>query len=226
MSTTEPIINLKGLRFAYPKRPEVIKGLDLFVDSQTRLGLVGSNGSGKTTLLSIIMGLLKPQAGTVELLGRLCKKEADFKEVRPLMGFVFQDANDQLFCPTVADDIAFGPLNLGKTRAEAAKIVQEVLAGLGLTGFEDRITYDLSGGEKKLVAVGTALALSPKVLILDEPTTFLDVSAVDRLEAIIAKLDLPMVIVSHDAAFLDRVVTSRLQMIDGQLFPAHSAGKS
>ncbi|MDR0622774.1 MAG: energy-coupling factor ABC transporter ATP-binding protein [Deltaproteobacteria bacterium] len=220
MSPTDAIINLQGIRFAYPKRPEVLKGLDLLVDGTTRLGVVGSNGSGKTTLLSIIMGLIKPQAGRVEILGRLREREADFKDVRPLLGFVFQDANDQLFCPTVRDDVAFGPLNLGKTKAEAKEIVAETLADLGLSNFADRITYDLSGGEKKLVAVATALALRPKVLIMDEPTTFLDVSAVARLEAIVAKLDLPMVIVSHDAPFLERVVTSRLVMREGALHPA------
>jgi cobalt/nickel transport system ATP-binding protein len=189
------------------------------VDENSRVGVVGSNGSGKTTLLSIIMGLIKPQAGTVEILGKARVREADFKEVRPLLGFVFQDANDQLFCPTVADDVAFGPLNLGKTKAEAKTIVSETLAELGLSDFSERITYDLSGGEKKLVAVATALALRPKILILDEPTTFLDVSAVSRLEAILMKLNLPMVIVSHDSPFLERVVTSRLTMKDGQLHP-------
>jgi cobalt/nickel transport system ATP-binding protein len=220
MSADSPVISLKDIHFAYPKRPEVIKGLDLEVDDRTRLGIVGSNGSGKTTLLSIIMGLLKPSSGTVEILGRARRTEDDFREVRPQLGFVFQDANDQLFCPTVADDIAFGPLNLGKTKAEAAAIVKEVLDGLGLAGFEERITYDLSGGEKKLVSLGTALALRPKTLILDEPTTFLDESAVDRLVAVLSRLDHPLVVVSHDAPFLDRVVTSRLRMRDGRLLPA------
>ncbi|MDR1110029.1 MAG: energy-coupling factor ABC transporter ATP-binding protein [Deltaproteobacteria bacterium] len=219
MPASEPIIRLSGLRFAYPRRPEVLRGLDLVADGETRLGLVGANGSGKTTLLSIVMGLVRPQAGTVEILGRVCRGEADFREVRPRLGFVFQDANDQLFCPTVADDIAFGPLNLGKSRAEAARIVGEVLGSLGLEGFGDRVTYDLSGGEKKLVALGTALALEPRILILDEPTTFLDERAVGRLEAIIGGLGLPVVIVSHDAAFLDRVTTSRLRMEDGRLVP-------
>ncbi|MDR2367169.1 MAG: energy-coupling factor ABC transporter ATP-binding protein [Deltaproteobacteria bacterium] len=220
MSSTEAIINLRGIRFAYPKRPEVLKGLDFLVGPETRVGVIGSNGSGKSTLLSVIMGLIKPQAGVVEILGKPRSKEADFKEVRPLLGFVFQDANDQLFCPTVADDVAFGPLNLGKTRAEAKEIVAETLAGLGLEDFADRIAYDLSGGEKKLVALATALALRPKILILDEPTTFLDVSAVSKLQAIVSKLDLPMIIVSHDFPFLDTVVTSRLRMEDGRLHPA------
>jgi cobalt/nickel transport system ATP-binding protein len=170
------------------------------------------------------MGLVRPQAGTVEILGRVCRGEADFREVRPRLGFVFQDANDQLFCPTVADDIAFGPLNLGKSKAEAARIVGEVLGSLGLEGFGDRVTYDLSGGEKKLVALGTALALEPRILILDEPTTFLDERAVGRLEAIIGGLGLPVVIVSHDAAFLDRVTTSRLRMEDGRLVQVPQPG--
>jgi cobalt/nickel transport system ATP-binding protein len=119
----------------------------------------------------------------------------------------------------VADDIAFGPLNLGCSKSEARAIVEEVLASLGLSGFGQRITYDLSGGEKKLVALGTALALKPKILILDEPTTFLDDSAVRRLESVIKKQGLPVIIVSHDAGFLERVVTSRLKMIDGRLSP-------
>ncbi|MDR1297250.1 MAG: energy-coupling factor ABC transporter ATP-binding protein [Deltaproteobacteria bacterium] len=219
MSSPEPIIKITDLRFNYPGRPEVLKGLSLAADKETRLGIVGSNGSGKTTLLSVIMGLVKPKSGTVEILGRNCRKESDFKAVRPKLGFVFQDANDQLFCPTVADDIAFGPLNLGRTKAEASRIVAEVLGSLGLGDFGPRITYDLSGGEKKLVALGTALALSPEILILDEPTTFLDDSAVSRLEAVLEKLNLPAVIVSHDQEFLARCTTSRLRMVDGILRP-------
>ncbi|MDR0355056.1 MAG: energy-coupling factor ABC transporter ATP-binding protein [Deltaproteobacteria bacterium] len=217
---SSPIIKITGLRFGYPQGPEIIKGLDLEVSAETRLGLIGANGSGKTTLLSLIMGIVKPMDGTIEILGRLCRKEADFREVRPRLGFVFQDANDQLFCPTVADDIAFGPLNLGYTPAQAKEIVEEVLNDLGLTGFGSRVTYDLSGGEKKLVSLGTALALRPKMLILDEPTTFLDETAVARLEKVLAAQALPRIIVSHDRDFLERVTTSRLMMTGGILRPA------
>lgn len=220
MSSPEPLIKLSDLRFSYPKGPEVLKGLSLVVDAESRLGLVGSNGAGKTTVLSVIMGLVKPTGGTVEILGKPRATEADFREVRPKLGFVFQDANDQLFCPTVADDIAFGPLNLGASRAEARAIVEEVLERLGLQGFGPRITYNLSGGEKRLVALGTALALKPRLLILDEPTTFLDEAAVLRLEEFLAKSELPRLIVSHDNDFLDRVIDQRIRLKDGTIVPA------
>jgi cobalt/nickel transport system ATP-binding protein len=166
------------------------------------------------------MGLIKPTSGTVEILGRERATEADFREVRPKLGFVFQDANDQLFCPTVADDIAFGPLNLGATREEARAVVEEVLESLGLEGFGPRITYNLSGGEKRLVALGTALALRPRLLILDEPTTFLDEAAVARLESFLTASPLPLLIVSHDREFLDRVTESRLRLKDGVVIEA------
>jgi cobalt/nickel transport system ATP-binding protein len=117
----------------------------------------------------------------------------------------------------VADDLAFGPLNMGASRAEADEVAKNVLAKLGLAGFGPRITYDLSGGEKKLVALGTALALNPKLLILDEPTNFLDDQAVARLEEIIKKISLPGVIVSHDFRFLDKMVSRRYWMADGRL---------
>jgi cobalt/nickel transport system ATP-binding protein len=215
MSSTETLIKLADLRFSYPKGPEVLKGLNLTVDSGTRLGLVGANGAGKTTVLSIVMGLIKPTGGSVEILGKKRVTEADFREVRPKLGFVFQDSNDQLFCPTVADDVAFGPLNLGATRKEAQAIVEEVLETLGLQGFGPRITYNLSGGEKRLVALATALALRPRLLVLDEPTTHLDEAAVERLEEALIKSPLPLVIVSHDGDFLDRVVKSRMRLSGG-----------
>jgi cobalt/nickel transport system ATP-binding protein len=211
----EILVKLEGIRFAYPKGPEVLKGLSLRLDSDSRLGLVGSNGAGKTTLLSIIMGLIKPTAGSVEILGRRRVTEADFREARPKLGFVFQDASEQLFCPTVADDIAFGPLNLGSTSKEAREVGEEVLESLGLQGFGPRVTYNLSGGERRLVALATALALRPRLLILDEPTTFLDDSSVARLEGVLAKSPLPLLIVSHDRDFLDRVVERRLRLKDG-----------
>ncbi len=128
------------------------------------------------------------------------------------MGFVFQDADDQLFCPTVADDIAFGPLNLGASREEAGLIVEQILARLRLEGFGPRVTYDLSGGEKKLVSIGTALALNPRLLILDEPTNSLDEKTAARLEDILRETTLPCLIVSHDRGFLGRNTSEILTM--------------
>jgi cobalt/nickel transport system ATP-binding protein len=195
-----------------------LKGLNLDFRAGETLGLSGANGAGKSTLLFLIMGLAKPQGGTVEIFGRPRRTERDFQEVRPSLGFVFQDANDQLFCPTVADDLAFGPLNLGLEHEEIHRRVAEALDMLGLAGFERRVTYDLSGGEKKLVAIGAALTLHPRLLILDEPTAALDPGTVSRLEDILAASGLPALIVSHDQDFLARVATRRLTMADGFLF--------
>ena len=125
----------------------------------------------------------------MEILGRERTKEADFKDVRAALGFVFQDADDQLFCPTVAEDIAFGPLNLGATQDQARKLVRETLETLGLSGFEDRVTYKLSGGEKKLVSLGTVLAMKPRMLLLDEPTTGLDEETVERIIKVLLDSD-------------------------------------
>jgi len=215
--SSEPLIALKNVEFSYPGERRVLNGFNLVFREGQKVGLVGPNGCGKTTVLSIIMGLLRPQAGEVEIFGRARREEKDFREVRAKMGFVFQDANDQLFCPTVADDIAFGPLNMGATRQEADLIVERILALLRLEGLGPRVTYDLSGGEKKLVSIGTALALDPRLLILDEPTNSLDEGTAARLEQILSDCGRPYLIVSHDRDFLKRTVTQIWAMNDGRL---------
>jgi cobalt/nickel transport system ATP-binding protein len=214
-----PLIELSGVTFSWKGRPPVLDGLDLLVCDGDKVALTGGNGAGKTTLLSIVMGLVRPSAGTVSILGMPMLSEKDFRKCRHRLGFVFQDADDQLFCPTVADDVAFGPLNLGASPGEAARKVDEVLATLGMEGFRDRVTHDLSGGEKRLVAVGTALALDPRMLILDEPTNFLDRSARERLLEILFELDLPCLVVSHDFDFLKRICTRHLELRDGKIRP-------
>lgn len=217
MFSPDPLIVLKNIHFGYPNGHQVLTGLNLTFQAGQRLGLAGPNGCGKTTVLAIIMGLLEPQEGIVEIFGEIRDGKQSFQEVRPKMGFVFQDANDQLFCPTVADDIAFGPLNLGASRPEADLIVEETLRLLHLEGFGPRVTYDLSGGEKKLVTIGTALALRPRLLILDEPTNSLDEKTVARLEAILNECDLPYIIVSHDRDFLLKTTNTILGMAEGRL---------
>lgn len=157
------LFTLTNIRFAYPadRRP-VLDDVSLRLDVGERLALMGDNGAGKSTLLSIMVGLLKPAAGTVEAFGRTCVTEADFAKVRGRAGLVFQDPDDQLFCPTVAEDVAFGPLNAGASRAEARRIVAETLADLGLSALADRVTHHLSGGEKRLVSLAAVLAMQPR----------------------------------------------------------------
>ncbi len=217
---TEPaLFRLSGIRFGHePERP-VLDGADFVLRPGERVGLTGPNGAGKTTLLHLMVGLLAPQQGEVEAFDRPRRSEADFREVRARAGLLFQDADDQLFCPTVAEDVAFGPLNLGRTRAEVRAIVAETLGRLGLAGFEDRLTTRLSGGEKRLVALATVLAMQPEALLLDEPTAGLDEATEHRLGAILLGLPQAMVIISHDRAFLDRLATRRVAVREGRLVP-------
>lgn len=214
------LVELRQVSFAYdPERP-VLSACDFALAPQERVGLLGANGSGKTTLLHLIVGLLRPSAGEVIVFGRPRLREADFLEVRARVGLLFQDADDQLFCPTVAEDVAFGPLNLGKPREEVRQIVARTLADLGLQGYGQRITYRLSGGEKRLVALATVLAMEPEVLLLDEPAGGLDEPSTERLVSLLEQMDQAMVIVSHDWGLLKRVTDRRVRLEAGRLAPA------
>lgn len=211
------MIRLKDIGFTYPNGSDVLSDLEFNCQDGERIGIVGYNGSGKTTLLHIIMGLLSPSSGTVELFGKERKSESDFRDARRRMGFVFQDSDDQLFCPTVAEDVAFGPRNIGKNAEEAHEILHRVLSLLEIEHLETKVTYQLSGGEKRLVALATALAMEPRVLILDEPTSGLAEETTELLLKIIMEQVPSVVIVSHDRAFLDRAVSKTLVLADGML---------
>ena len=204
---TEPLIELRDISFTYPGAPRpVFQDFNFQLLPGEHIGLIGPNGCGKTTLLHLIMGLLRPQAGRMVILGDEVIKEKDFLNVRQKVGLLFQHADDQLFCPTVLEDVAFGPLNQGKTPAAAVQIARETMAGLGLDGFEDRVTYKLSGGEKKLVSLATILAMQPQLLLLDEPTSGLDENTKHRLIHILQDLNIAYMIVSHENFFLEHTV--------------------
>lgn len=224
MEVNEPLLSLSNVSFAYePARP-VLAGLDLELAAKERVGLVGPNGSGKSTILALIVGLLRPSAGQIKVFGKVRSAEADFREIRGRVGLLFQDSDDQLFCPTVAEDVAFGPLNLGLPRDQVRQIVAQTLQSLGLAGYEDRITYRLSGGEKRLVALATVLAMQPEVLLLDEPTTGLDEEATARVIEVLARLPLAMVLISHQREILDRLVHRTCRLANGRLWPDLSCG--
>ncbi|NCA68731.1 MAG: ABC transporter ATP-binding protein [Sphingobacteriia bacterium] len=211
------LIALHEVRFAYPGQAPVLREASLTLAAGERIALTGANGSGKSTLLHLIVGLLTPQAGTIMAFGAPRRREADFHEVRRRAGLVFQDPDDQLFCPTVAEDIAFGPLNLGKSRAEALDLVDHTLDRLQLRHLRDRVTHQLSGGEKRLVSLATVLAMSPDVLLLDEPSNGLDESTRDRLIRILNALPQALILVSHDAHFRRKVTSHQYRMQDGTL---------
>ena len=158
------------------------------------------------------MGLLQADTGDVLLEGKIMQGEQDFRKLRQKLGFLFQHSDDQLFSPTVLEDVAFGPLNMGKTAEEAREISTQTLESLGLQGFEERITHKLSGGEKKLVALATILSMQPKLLLLDEPSNNLDPATRERLITILRDLNQAHIIISHDLDFLDSTC-SRLYTI-------------
>ena len=217
MDENNLIINLSDISFAYPGTASVLDKLNLRLYGGERLGLIGPNGSGKTTLFHIIMGLLKPSSGIIEIFGRHVLEEKDFRSVRERIGLLFQDADDQLFSPTVLEDVAFGPLNLGKSQEEAKDIAQSTLELLGLSGFEDRITYKLSGGEKKMVSLATVLAMEPEILLLDEPSNGLDDNTKAKLTEALSLLDLSYILISHEIDFLSETTDSVCEMRNGKI---------
>ena len=217
MMQNSTIIHLQEICYTYPGRKPVLQDLEFTLRSGERIGLVAPNGSGKTTLFHIIMGLLAPNSGRIEIFGNEMQSEKDFVAVRQRMGMLFQDADDQLFSPTVLEDVAFGPLNMGKSKDEALAISHQTLDRLGLNGFENRITYRLSGGEKRLVALATVLAMEPEVLLLDEPTSGLDEKTKARLKEILQALGLSYVLISHEFDFMADMVSAFYTIQDGTI---------
>jgi cobalt/nickel transport system ATP-binding protein len=212
-----PLLHLDDVHFSYDAERKVLSGASLTLRAGERLAIEGANGAGKTTLLHLVVGLLRPSAGRIVAFGRERRRERDFREVRARAGLLFQDADDQLFCPTVLEDVAFGPLNLGRTPDEARAIAEATLAEVGLVGFGQRITSRLSGGEKRLVTLACVLAMRPDALLLDEPTTGLDERAEAGLLKLLRALPQAMLIVSHDCAFRDALADGRLLLRDGRL---------
>ncbi|MBE0584343.1 MAG: ABC transporter ATP-binding protein [Desulfofustis sp.] len=212
-----PLIELQAVSFAYPDGAPILDQVDLALAAHQRIGLIGANGSGKTTLFNLIMGLIKPTTGRICFRGLPVVTEDEFKNLRREVGLLFQDADDQLFSPTVLEDIAFGPLNLGASTDEARNRALHTLAELGLSHLEQRITHQLSGGEKKLVALATILVMKPVALLLDEPTNNLDPATRDRLIDILAGLDLAAIIISHDYDFLAATCRDTCIMENGKV---------
>lgn len=211
------LIRAEQVSYSYPQRGMVLDQADLSVYAGEKVSLEGSNGAGKTTLLNLLVGLNKPKAGRIFAFGKERIVEADFIEVRSKAGFLFQDPDDQLFCPTVLEDVAFGPMNQGRTPEEAKAISIDVLDSLGMSGFDDRVTHQLSGGEKRLITLASVLAMKPEVLLLDEPSNALDKEARLRLIEVLQSLSQAMIIISHESSFLDALVTRRTRLEGGKV---------
>lgn len=220
VSVEKNIFSLEQVEVIYagtrgPRR--VLQDVSFALAPGQQIGLYGPNGSGKTTLFRCITGLVRPSKGLVRFHGKVLHDEKGFHVLRCKVGFVLQHAEDQLFFPTVLEDVAFGPLNLGLSAAEAREQARATLQRLGLSGFERRLTHRLSGGEKKLVALATVLAMEPEALLLDEPTNDLDRDARQRLIDILCDLPTARMVISHDWDFLSRVCGEYRTIREGHL---------
>lgn len=212
-----PILTLEDITFGYAGSPALFNGLCFSLRQHEQIGLYGPNGSGKTTLLRLIMGLETPQNGRVLFHGVPVDSGQVLHRLRCGIGFILQNSDDQLFSPTVLEDVAFGPLNLGLKRHEARERAMETLESMGLAKFADRMIHRLSGGEKKMIAIASVLSMRPEALLLDEPTAFLDEESRDKIVSILQTLDIARIVVSHDRKFLEQTTSSFACIKDGAL---------
>jgi len=206
------IIEIKGLSHTYPDGHQALREIDLVVHVGESVAFVGPNGAGKSTLLLHLNGILRSNDGAVKVLG-LPVKDKHLKWIRSKVGLVFQEPEDQLFSPTVFDDVAFGPLNLGCSEDETRRRVRRALQQVGMSGSGDRSPYHLSVGEKKRVAIATVLTMGPEVLALDEPTSNLDPRGRWELIELLLRLPLTKVIASHDLEMV-RALCERTILLD------------
>lgn len=208
------LVQLKNIRFSYENGPCVLNNLDFSVCDGDRIIITGPNGTGKTTLFHIILGLLRPLSGEVSAFGSSLKDEHDFRECRKRTGLLFQDPDDQLFCPSVIEDVAFGPLNQGKSHAQARVLAEKTLEDLGISHLKDRVPYHLSGGEKRLAALATILSMNPELLLLDEPAAGLSHAAASRLMEILSSYPArAIVVISHSISFF-KGISNRQYILD------------
>jgi cobalt/nickel transport system ATP-binding protein len=194
----ELAIRVAGLTFAYPGGAAALDQIQFTIEPGETVGLVGPNGAGKTTLFLCLAGVLPVAPGKVRLAGLDPAVRADRARLPAHIGIVFQNSDDQLFSTTVADDVAFGPLNLGLTADAVRGRVTEALDRVGLAGFEARVPHHLSGGEKRRAALAGVLAMRPEILLLDEPSMFLDPRGRRELMALLKNLGGTQVIAAHD----------------------------
>ncbi len=185
------------LSFAYPNGQHVLDRFALTVETGERVALLGPNGAGKTTFALHINGVLELQNGSITV-NQMTLTEDNLTEIRRRVGMVFQNADDQLFMPSVREDVAFGPANLKLSRDEQDQRVTEALAAVDASELADRTPHHLSGGEKRRVAIATVLAMRPDLLVLDEPTSGLDPAGRRELTNLLVSLDLTQLIITHD----------------------------
>ncbi|MCW2835374.1 MAG: transporter ATP-binding protein [Nocardioides sp.] len=213
-TTLGPVLDVRGLAFAYPDGHQALFGVDLHVHEGERVALLGPNGAGKTTLVLHLNGILAAGAGSVAV-GGLAVEKGNLKEIRRRVGIVFQDPDDQLFLGTVRQDVAFGPANLGVKGAALEASVMAALDKVGMAEYADRPPHHLSFGQRRRVAVATVLAMEPEILVLDEPTSNLDPTSRRELADILRGLDVTVLMVTHDLPFALELCPRSVVLSDG-----------
>lgn len=209
-----PSLEIADLAFAYPDGHQALFGVDLTLRRGERVALLGPNGAGKTTLVLHLNGILSGGTGNVRVAG-LEVAEQNLREIRRRVGLVFQDPDDQLFMPTVREDVAFGPANLGLRGGELDKRVRAALEQVGMVDFVDRPPHHLSFGQRRRVAVATVLAMEPEILVLDEPSSNLDPAGRRELADILRELDITVLMVSHDLPYALQLCPRAVVLSDG-----------
>ena len=208
-------IKIENLSYTYPDRTKALDDISLEVEAGESVGIIGPNGAGKSTLLLNLNGILGGD-GKLNVCG-IDVKNGNKKKVRSQVGIVFQDPNDQLFMPTVFDDIAFGPLNLDIPKERIKEMVSTSLAQVELTGFEERQTHHLSLGEKKRVSIATVLSMNPSILALDEPVMSLDPRSRRKLINTLSSLNITKIIVTHDLDLVEKLCDRLVIMNNGKI---------
>ena len=210
------LVEVKDLQYTYPDGTHVLKGVSFRITHGESVAIIGANGAGKSTLLLQLNGCLLPQAGSVRI-GDFPLNKATLAYVRRTVGLVFQDPDDQLFMPLVRDDVAFGPLNLGLPPEEVAARVTQALATVGALHLQDRPPYRLSGGEKRAVAIAAVLSMSPNILVMDEPTSYLDPKTRRYLINLLKSFNHTRIIASHDLDMVLDLCPRTIVLQDGRI---------
>jgi cobalt/nickel transport system ATP-binding protein len=207
-------VELEHVHFRYPDGYEALQGIDLRIEAGEKVALVGPNGAGKSTLMLQLNGTLRPEHGTVRVAGLAIGRDT-IRQVRSEVGLVFQDPDDQLFSPTVFDDVAFGPLHMGLPADEVHARVERALAVVGMAGFAHRIPHRLSIGQRKRVALATVLSMDPSILVFDEPSAGLDPRGRRELIRLLEGLDQTLLVSTHDMRLVAEVFPRMVVMDDG-----------
>ncbi len=214
-------IEVERVSFAYPDGRRALQDVSLTIAPGQKVALVGPNGAGKSTLLLHLNGILRPSAGTVRVCG-LPVRDGNLGRVRAAVGLVFQDPDDQLFSPTVFDDVAFGPIYQGLPEPQVRAAVRSALAAVGMADYAERVSHHLSLGEKKRIAIATVLAMAPEILVLDEPSAGLDPRARRGLINLLRELPQTMLVSTHDMRLVMELFP-RTVIMDGGLLVADAA---